>query len=126
MSPTALKSGKPSSTSIPHPLDQLSVSEIGAARKVILTKRAASVAIKFRSIFLEEPPKKELSQFLELEHSGKFKHNTRQIRRLAKVQYDVVRGDKDHEYMESVIDILAGTEVDLRTVEKAHQSGLTT
>ena len=117
---------KPLSSSIPHPLDQLSAPESNAARDVILAARGSSVAINFRSIFLEEPPKKELSQFLELEHSDRLNRNIPRLARLAKIQYDVVRGNKEHEYMESVVDVVAGKEIHQRVVDKVHQPGLTT
>jgi Cu2+-containing amine oxidase len=126
MSSTTLTTGKPSPTPISHPLDQLSVSEVSAAREAILSVRGTSVAINFRSIFLEEPSKKELSQFLDLEHSGPLDQKIRRPQRLAKVQYDVLRRSKQHEYMESLVDVVAGKEVDQRIVEKVHQSGLTT
>ena len=84
------------------------------------------MAIHFRSIFLEEPPKNELINFLDLEHSGKVTTQTPRPARLAKVQYDVVRGDKKHEYMESWVDVVSGKEVEQRIVDKIHHASLTT
>lgn len=111
---------------IPHPLDQLTVTEVNLAREAILKARGTTVAVHFRSIFLEEPPKKELSQFLDLEHSEKVSLQTPRPARRAKVQYDVVRGDKNHEYTESCVDIASGIEVEIRVVDKVHHASLTT
>jgi primary-amine oxidase len=110
---------------IPHPLDQLSVFESDLAREVILSARGRDVAIQFRSIALEEPPKKELCPFLELEHASKLTAHTQRPARLAKVQYDVVRSDKNHEYMESWVDVIKRKEVEQRVVDKAHHAALT-
>jgi primary-amine oxidase len=115
-----------SSGATPHPLDQLSIAEANLAREAILTARGTQVAIHFRSIFLEEPPKDELLKFLDLEHSGKLTARTPRPARLAKVQYDVVRGDKNHDYTESWVDIVPGKEVEKRVVDKIHHATLTT
>ncbi|KAH8660672.1 copper amine oxidase [Tricladium varicosporioides] len=114
------------STQIPHPLDQLSISESNSAREVILDARGRSVGINFRSICLEEPPKKILSAFLEREHAGRLSPQTPRPSRVARVQYDVIRGDKRHEYMESLVDLGATKEVETRVVDKMHQAALTT
>ena len=114
------------STTLPHPLDQLSLSESDSARQAILDARGPNVAINFRSIFLEEPPKKELTQFLELEHSGRVTARTLRPSRLAKVQYDVFRGDNEYQYMESWVDVNSSKEVRKRLVDKMHQASLTT
>jgi primary-amine oxidase len=126
MSSTTVTTQNVSTASFPHPLDQLSAAETSVARGVILAARGGNVAIKFRSIFLEEPLKKELSQFLDLEHAGQLNNNLQRPTRLAKVQYDVVHGSKGPEYMESVVDVVTKNEVNQRVVEKVHQSGLTT
>lgn len=110
----------------PHPLDQLSVVETNAARQGVLEARGDKVAVVFRSIALEEPPKAELTKFLELEHAGKLTAETVRPARLAKVQYDVVRGDRSHEYTESLIDVNSRKEVSQRVVDKTFQAGLTT
>ncbi|TVY30176.1 Copper amine oxidase [Lachnellula hyalina] len=111
---------------IPHPLDQLTVTEVNLAREAILKARGNTVAVHFRSIFLEEPPKKQLSQFLELEHSGKVSLQTPRPARRATAQYDVVYGDKNHEYTESCVEIASGLEVEKRVVEKVHHASLAT
>lgn len=120
--------GLDSSTSkiqLPHPLDLLSVTESDRARQVILDARGSNVAIQFRSIALEEPPKKELWPFLELEHAGRLNENTPRPARQARVQYDVIRG-KDIEYTESFVDLVTGKETQHRVVDKVHQAALTT
>jgi primary-amine oxidase len=117
--------GSTATASVPHPLDQLSVSESDLAREVILQARGPSVAIQFRSIALEEPPKKELTKFLDLEHAGRLTRHTPRPARLAKVEYDVVRADKNHEYIESWVDVVKHKEVEKRVVDKAHQAALT-
>jgi primary-amine oxidase len=109
---------------LPHPLDSLSVAECDSARQAILKARGSNQAIRFRSIYLEEPPKKELSQFLDLEHTGRLTSRSRRPARLAKVQYDVVRNDKKHEYMESLVDVISVKEVQQRVVDKMHQAAL--
>jgi len=111
---------------IPHPLDQLTVTEVNLTREAILKARGNTVAVHFRSIFLEEPPKKQLSQFLELEHSGKVSLQTPRPARRATAQYDVVYGDKNHEYTESCVEIASGLEVEKRVVEKVHHASLAT
>jgi primary-amine oxidase len=84
------------------------------------------VAILFRSIYLEEPPKKELSQFLDLENAGRLTPRTPRPARLAKLQYDVVRSNKQHEYMESTVDVISLREVAHRVIDKTYQAALTT
>lgn len=110
----------------PHPLDPLSVFESDSAREAILGIRGRDSAIHFRSIFLEEPPKKELSLFLDAECFGKITSQTPRPSRIAKVQYDVIRSREHHEYMESWIDVNLGKEVRHRPIDKLHQAALTT
>jgi primary-amine oxidase len=112
-------------TSRPHPLDPLSVIETNAARQIILDVRGTEAIIYFRSIALEEPLKAELIKFLDLEHAGQIAIDTKWPARVAKVQYDVVKGDGSHEYMESLIDIETEKETKLRIVEKMYQAALT-
>jgi primary-amine oxidase len=111
---------------VPHPLEQLSIPESDTARQIILDVRGSHVAINFRSIALEEPLKKELVRFLQLEHAGKITPQTPRPARIAKVQYDVVRADRNHEYMESLVNVEDRKEVQQRIVDKMHQSALTT
>ncbi|KAG0645046.1 Copper amine oxidase 1 [Hyphodiscus hymeniophilus] len=113
-------------TSIPHPLDQLSVFESDSARGTILKARGLNVTIQFRSIALEEPPKRELCRFLDLEHAGSLTAHTPRPARIAKVQYDVVRADKHIVYIESWVDVVERKEVEKRVIDKVHQAALTT
>ena len=88
--------------------------------------RGTDVAIQFRSIALEEPPKKDLIQFLDLEHAGTLTPQTPRPARLAKVQYDVIKADKTYDYIESWVDVGAGIEVEKRVVDKKYQAALAT
>lgn len=115
---------RPTVSSVPHPLDQLSANEVHRARNVILHARGHCL-IQFRAIFTEEPAKSELAPFLEAEHKGKLTSRTRKPARLARVQYDVVHDDKSHDYTESVVDVNVGKEVLHRVVDKKHQPALT-
>ena len=45
--------------------------------------------------------------------------------RLAKIQYDIVQGDRNHEYVESWVDVIARKETKHRVVEKVHHAALT-
>jgi primary-amine oxidase len=110
----------------PHPLDLLSVAESNVAGHVVLDARGANVTLIFRSITLEEPPKRELTAFLELEHAGKVTALTPRPPRLAKVSYDIVRGNQTHEYTESFVDVCSGKEISRRVIDKVHQAGLIT
>lgn len=106
-----------------HPLDQLSGDEVHIARQAVLDARKASIL--FRNIFTAEPAKAELVKFLAAEHAGSLSAETPRPPRQARVQYDVVFEDRSHEYMESIIDIASGKEVDLRRVDKTSQQSLT-
>ena len=110
----------------PHPLDQLSICESDSARQAILNARGPNVTIHFRSIYLEEPPKKELSLFLDLEHAGRLTAHSPRPARIARVQYDVVKADKKHEYTESMVDVVSLKELAHRVIDKRHQAALTT
>jgi hypothetical protein len=111
-------------SSTPHPLDQLSSHEIDIAREAVFTARGKCL-ILFRAIFTEEPAKAELVPFLEAEHSRTLTSSTPRPARQARVQYDIVHDDKSHDYMESVVDILAKQEVVHRIIDKKHQPALT-
>lgn len=112
-------------SAVPHPLDQLSVAESDKTRDLIVAARGSGAVLQFRSIFLDEPLKKELVPFLEAEHAGSLTAQTPRPARLAKAQYDVVNSDKSHEYIESVIDLGSGKETVKRVVDKTHQSSVT-
>ncbi|KIX99174.1 uncharacterized protein Z520_04750 [Fonsecaea multimorphosa CBS 102226] len=106
-----------------HPLDQLSADEVNVARQAVLDARKA--AIIFRNIFTVEPPKAQLIKFLAAEHAGTLCSDTPRPPRQARVQYDVVFEDRRHEYMESVVDIASGKEVEHRRVPSTSQQSLT-
>lgn len=69
--------------------------------------------------------KHELVPFLEAENSGNLTTSIFRPARLARVQYDVIKADKTHEYTESVIDISSGRETVKRVVDKKHQPSIT-
>ncbi|EXJ61101.1 primary-amine oxidase [Cladophialophora yegresii CBS 114405] len=106
-----------------HPLDQLSVDEVNTARQAVLDARKAAVI--FRNTFAVEPAKAELVKFLNAEHAGTLSADTPRPARQARVQYDVVSEDRSHEYMESVIDIASGKEVEHRQIPRTSQQALT-
>src|SRR5438034_1267746 len=110
--------------SIPHPLEQLSPWEVNRARDVIL-QACPGTAIQFRSIFLDEPAKAVLAPFLAVEHGGNLNPSTARPPRLAKVQYDIVRANRTHDYTESVVDVIANKEVRRRMVDSSIQPSLT-
>ncbi len=113
-------------TSVPHPLDPLSATEFERARQSILMARGSDVVIKFRAIFLEEPPKKELIAFLEAENAGEISSQTSRPDRLAMVHYDIVQSDKSHEYTHSLVDVRTGQEREHRVIDKMHQAAMIT
>ena len=113
-------------SSLPHPLDPLSTAEFEKARQCIISARGDDVIIRFRAIYLEEPPKNELVIFLETEHSTGIDSHTPRPARLAMVLYDVLRSDKSHEYTHSIVDLSSGTENKHRVIDKMHKAALTT
>lgn len=110
---------------LPHPLEQLTISESKRARDV--SRRAYKDAvIDFRTISLEEPPKAQLQKFLEIEHSGSLQPSTPRPDRLARVAYDVIGSDKIPVYHESLIDVRNGLEVGHEVIDaKHHHAALT-
>ena len=88
-----------------HPLASLTIDETNTAREVIL-KSHPGASIYFRIISLLEPPKAELTKFLESEHSGRLSPSTARPARVAEVKYDAIeKGSKLPVYMESWVDI---------------------
>jgi len=87
----------------PHPFKILSVEEVRIARDVVLSLHP-DVVVDFREIYLQEPEKEVMKQFLEAERTAK-SESAQRPPRLAKCQYDVVGSDKIPEYNESVIDV---------------------
>ena len=117
---------KNTTLSPPHPLEPLSIAEFEQARQSILRARGSDVLIRFRSIFLEEPPKYELAAFLETEHAGTTDPQNPRPTRLAMVHYDVVKTDGNHEYTHSTVELPLGLERSHRVIDKIHQASLTT
>lgn len=109
---------------VPHPLDPLSAAESNTIRQIILDAHKSSALIKFRTIALDEPPKHELVNFLELEHSGRLTAQSPRPARVAKVQFDVIRKSDDYDYVESWVDLTEVKVVKRRVVDKLHQAGI--
>ncbi|PGH04892.1 hypothetical protein AJ80_08441 [Polytolypa hystricis UAMH7299] len=109
--------------SIPHPLDQLQAAELSVARDVIVQAHPDSV-ILFRSIYLDEPAKASLTEFLTAEHSRNLSDPTPRPPRQANVHYDVVRADKSQIYTESVVDIHTKREVSRQAYDAADQPSI--
>ena len=63
--------------------------------------------VDFREIFLKEPNKELMKQYLEFEHAAQPGQSAQSKRppRLAKCQYDIIGADKIPEYHESIIDV---------------------
>lgn len=59
-----------SKSELPRPLHGLSVLESDQVRDAVLKARGTDAVIKFHTIYLSKPIKKELVAFLEAEHSG--------------------------------------------------------
>jgi primary-amine oxidase len=109
---------------VPHPLAILSQEEINLARDIVVARHLNTV-INFREIFLQEPPKGQLLEFLAIEHSGYLSPTTPRPARLALCQYDVIGSDRIPSYEESVIDVVAGKCVKHHVVGKEHHAALT-
>ena len=113
----------PSKGFLKHPFDQLSNHEVDVAREVILKARQAPIL--FRNMLTVEPPKAQMVKFLNAESAGTLSEKTPRPPRQARVQYDVIASDKNHQYMESIVDIASASEVSKRTVETKLQQALT-
>lgn len=88
-----------------HPLSALTIEETNDARDIIL-KSHPGASIYFRIISLLEPPKAELTKYLDIEHSGRLSPSTPKPARLAEVKYDAIeKGSKVPVYMESWVDL---------------------
>lgn len=106
-----------------HPLSALSPDETIVARDVIVASHPDTV-VYFREIFLSEPPKAELREFLALEHSGRLSPTTPRPPRLALCQYDVISRGKVTEYHESVVDIRLRRQAEHRVIDKTSHAAL--
>jgi primary-amine oxidase len=105
----------------PHPLDILSADETNAARDLILSLHADAV-LSFREIYLEEPPKQQLIQYLTAEHSGE---KAVPPPRRALVQYDVIGSDRVPEFHEAIVDFKLRKRVSHTVVDKSQHASLT-
>lgn len=105
----------------PHPLDMLSAEETNAARDFIL-KLHPDAVLSFREIFLEEPPKQQLIEYLTAEHAGK---TAQAPARRALVQYDVIGSDRIPEFHEAIIDLDAQKRESHTVVDKSQHASLT-
>lgn len=109
---------------LPHPLAILSEEETNIARNVIIAQHPNTV-IDFREIYLSEPPKAQLLEFLALEHSGRLSPTSPRPPRLALCQYDVIGNDRIPSFEESVVDVGTRQRVQHRVVGKEHHASLT-
>ncbi|OAP65649.1 copper amine oxidase 1 [Fonsecaea erecta] len=105
----------------PHPLDILSAEETNSARDLILGLHPDAV-LSFREIYLDEPPKEQLIQYLLAEHSGK---DAAPLPRRALVQYDVIGADRVPQFHEAVVDLDAQKRVSHVVVDKSQHASLT-
>lgn len=107
-----------------HPLNILSIDETNLARDVVKSLHPG-VVIDFREIFLQEPPKAQLVEFLAIEHAGRLSPTTPRPARLALCQYDVIGSDRVPQFHESVIDVITQSRVEHTVVGKEHHASLT-
>ncbi|KAF2024431.1 hypothetical protein EK21DRAFT_78722 [Setomelanomma holmii] len=111
---------------VTHPFKILSVEETRIARDVVLSLYPDHV-VDFREIYLQEPEKELMKQYLDLEHAAQPGQSPSSKRppRLAKCQYDIIGSDKIPSYHESVIDVELKKRVRHEIVGKEHQASLT-
>lgn len=109
----------------PHPLSILSEQEINLARSTVIATHPDTV-IDFREIYLHEPPKVQLREFLALEHSGRLSPTSPRPARLARCQYDVIGVDRVPSFHESVVDVVLGKRVKHQVVGKQYHASLKT
>lgn len=107
-----------------HPLAILSETETNLARDVVKAAHPKTV-IDFREIYLQEPPKAQLLEFLAIEHAGRLSPTTPRPPRLALAQYDVIGSDRIPQYQESVIDLATAKRIQHTVVGKQHHAALT-
>ncbi|KAF2012523.1 copper amine oxidase-like protein [Aaosphaeria arxii CBS 175.79] len=110
----------------PHPFRTLNLEETRIAKQVILASHP-DVVVDFREIFLQEPAKELMKEYLALEHSSTPGQSPTSKRppRLAKCQYDVIGSDKIPEYHESIVDVETSTQVKHEVIGKDTQASLT-
>lgn len=107
----------------PHPLSGLTPDEINVARDVVVASHPDTI-VYFREIYLSEPPKAQLREFLGLEHSGRLSPTTQRPSRLALCQYNVIGREKSTEYHESIVDIRLRRHVKHQIVDKKFHAAL--
>lgn len=109
----------------PHPLSGLTIDETNAAREVLINSHPGA-SIYFRILALLEPPKAELSKFLELEHAGQLSDSTPRPARVAEIKYDLIEsGSKVPVYQESWVDIGAKKVVRNEVISTEFHASLT-
>lgn len=110
----------------PHPFRTLTVEETRIARDVILSLHR-DVVVDFREIYLQEPEKELMKQYLALEHAVQPGQSpaSKQPPRLAKCQYDVIGPDRIPAYHEAVVDVQTKRRVKYEIIGKEHQASLT-
>jgi primary-amine oxidase len=110
----------------PHPYKILSVDETRIARDAVLSYYKDAV-VDFREIYLREPEKELMKQYLDLEHAAQPGQlpNSKRPPRLAKCLYDVIGSDKIPEYHECIIDVEKKERVHHEVVGKELQASLT-
>ena len=103
----------------------LSADETIVARDVVLSLHKDTV-VNFREIYLQEPEKEIMKQYLELEHAARPGQSqvSKRPPRLAKCQYDVIGSDKVPVYNESIVDIEKKKRVQHTTYGSDHQAAL--
>ena len=109
----------------PHPLSILTEEETNVARNAVIAGHPDTV-IDFRQIFLNEPPKVQLREFLALEHSGRLSPTSPRPARLALCQYDVIGADRVPSFHEALVDVALGKKVKHQVIGKEHHASLTT
>lgn len=124
MPPPLVSNAITTHTTMIHPLAILSEAETNLARDVVKAAHPNTV-IDFREIFLQEPPKAQLVEFLALEHAGRLSPTTARPPRLALCQYDVIGADRIPQFHESVVDVVSRSRVKHTVVGKQHHASLT-
>ena len=106
----------------PHPLDMLSVEEVNEVRNIIKALHP-ELKLFFREIYLDEPAKALLTEYLLAEHEGR---RTSAIPRQAFSQYDVLDGNVGVQSHECIIDLTSGTRITHVIVPEEHHASLST
>ena len=108
-----------------HPLMSLTIAETNQARDIVIDAHHGA-SIYFRIVTLLEPPKAELTAFLDAEHSGRLSSSTPRPARVAEVKYDAIeRGSKVPVYQESWVDIGARKVVQHDVIDTEFHASLT-